>query len=128
MPEPIQTCPCGTGLNYAECCQPFHLRAALAPTAERLMRSRYSAFVVRDAPYLLATWHPSSRPAVLELEEDIEWLSLTILGRTHGGMFDDSGTVDYVARFRSEGVRGQQQENSAFVRQDRHWLYVGVAG
>ena len=62
------TCPCGSRRVYEECCEPFHLGAA-APTAEALMRSRYSAFALGLAPYLLRTWHPSTRPASLSLDE-----------------------------------------------------------
>ena len=58
-------CPCGTGLPYDDCCGPLHAGSTAAATAEQLMRSRYSAFAVGDAAYLLATWHPSTRPAAL---------------------------------------------------------------
>jgi len=91
------------------------------------MRSRYSAFVVGDIDYLLATWHPSGRPASLELDTDIRWLGLEIVGRTGGGMLEDRGTVDFRARYSVDGVRGEQAENSLFVRADRRWLYVGAA-
>lgn len=90
------------------------------------MRSRYSAFVLRDEKYLMRTWDRATRPSLLEFEEGLEWVSLVILGRTQGGLFDQRGTVDYVARYRSDGERGQQRENSAFVRVDRAWLYAGA--
>lgn len=122
-----ENCPCGSGLTYAECCRPFHVGAALAPTAERLMRSRYTAFVKRDAKYLMRTWDHLNRPSTLEFEDDLEWVGLTILGRTKGGLFDDVGTVEYVARYRSGGERGRQQENSAFIRSGKAWLYAGAA-
>ena len=63
-------CPCLSGEQYADCCGRFHAGEAEAPTAEQLMRSRYSAFVVLDAGYLLRTWHPETRPASLELDPD----------------------------------------------------------
>ena len=66
-------CPCGTGLPYDECCGPLHAGATPAATAEQLMRSRYSAFAVGDAAYLLATWHPSTRPPALELDPGVRW-------------------------------------------------------
>ena len=70
FPHPSSTdrCPCLSGEVFGACCGRFLSEAADAPTAEQLMRSRYSAFVVGDAAYLLATWHPSTRPAELELE------------------------------------------------------------
>ena len=66
----LARCPCLSGLQYGECCGPFHSGDAFAPTAERLMRSRYSAFAVGDADYLLATWHPTTRPAELALDPE----------------------------------------------------------
>ena len=65
-------CPCGLGDDYAACCGRLH-GGAPAATAEALMRSRYSAFAVGDADYLLRTWHPSSRPRELVLEPDLRW-------------------------------------------------------
>ncbi len=99
----------------------------MAQTAERLMRSRYSAFVTGDVDYLLATWHPVGRPAVLELDSGIRWLGLEIVGRTGGGMLEDRGTVDFRARYSVGGVRGVRAENSLFARENRTWLYVGAA-
>jgi SEC-C motif-containing protein len=123
--SPESRCPCGTGLTYGECCEPFHRVKALAPTAERAMRARYTAFVVRNAGYLLASWHPSSRPGSVAFDREIEWLRLGILGRTRGGMLDSDGTVEFRAFFRTNGVRDSQHENSRFVRENRAWLYVG---
>jgi SEC-C motif-containing protein len=119
-------CPCLSGLPYSDCCKPFHLGTEAAPTAERLMRSRYSAYAIGDAPYLLETWHPTTRPRTIELDRSIAWLSLTIIGRTGGGMLDTTGTVEFVARYRSDGQRGEQHENSSFVREDRRWFYVSA--
>ncbi|MCB0909908.1 MAG: SEC-C domain-containing protein, partial [Nocardioidaceae bacterium] len=63
-------CPCGTGDDYAACCGRFHQGAA-APTAERLMRSRYAAYAVGDAGYVFRTWHPRTRPEHIELDPDL---------------------------------------------------------
>jgi SEC-C motif domain protein len=117
-------CPCGTGLSYGECCEPFHRAIAQPPTAERMMRSRYTAYVIRDRGYLLATWHPSTRPASIVLEPNLEWVRLEIVGRTGGGMLDAEGTVDFRATYQADGVRQDQRENSRFVRADKTWLYV----
>jgi SEC-C motif-containing protein len=117
-------CPCGTGLTYGECCQPFLDATAQPPTAERMMRSRYTAYALRRPGYLLATWHPSTRPRSLILDPDVRWTSLEILGRTGGGMLEATGTVDFRASFRREGMRLQQRENSTFVRENKTWLYV----
>ncbi|HEY1529546.1 MAG TPA: YchJ family metal-binding protein [Galbitalea sp.] len=117
-------CPCGTGLRYGECCRPFLEADAQPPTAERMMRSRYTAYALRHPGYLLATWHPSTRPAKLTLDPGLTWISLDILGRTRGGMLDSVGTVDFRATYRSEGMRMYQQENSSFVRENKTWFYV----
>nr|WP_282600237.1 YchJ family metal-binding protein [Patulibacter sp. SYSU D01012] len=99
---------------------------ATAPTAERLMRSRYSAFAFGDRAYLLATWHPSTRPAALDLDDGLRWEGLDVLRTTAGGEDDRSGTVAFVARYRdAAGHEGEQREDSAFVREDGAWFYVG---
>src|SRR5579862_3926574 len=92
-------CPCGSGATYVACCGPLHRGSASAATAEQLMRSRYSAFAVGDADYLLATWHPTGRPASLELDPAIEWRRLRIRGLTDGTEHDEAGTVEFVAHY-----------------------------
>jgi SEC-C motif-containing protein len=116
--------PCGSGDTYGTCCGPLHRGEAVAPTAERLMRSRYTAFVLHDARYLLATWHPSTRPPRLHLDADVRWLRLLVLGHAAGGPFDEEGTVEFEAIFRTAEGRGVQHENSRFVREDGRWVYV----
>jgi SEC-C motif-containing protein len=100
-----------------------------APTAELLMRSRYSAFAVGDAAYLLATWHPSTRPRRLRLDPGDRWTRLEVLGGTGGGLFEQTGTVRFRAHHeRGNGDdRGIVEENSRFVREDGRWNYVGPA-
>lgn len=122
--DPDAPCPCLSGETYGGCCRPFHTGDASAPTAERLMRSRYSAFVVGDAAYLLRTWHPSTRPRSLELDPDVEWRRLEIAATSRGGMLDTQGTVEFRAHFRQGGKRGVQHERSRFVRKAGAWLYV----
>ncbi len=120
-------CPCLSGLTYAECCEPLHRGVSVAPTAEQLMRSRYSAFAVGDADYLLATWHPSTRPATLTLEPELRWYRLDILDRSAGGPLDAHGEVEFEAFWRSPDSRGSQRERSRFVRESGRWLYVAEA-
>jgi SEC-C motif-containing protein len=104
-----------------DCCAPYHAGLA-APDAECLMRSRYSAFVRGDVPYLLATWHASQRPAMLELEAGAKWLGLEI--RQHRMTGANSAEVEFVARFRVGGRAIRQHERSRFVREDGRWFYV----
>ena len=98
------------------------LAGQAAPDAERLMRSRYSAFVLGDVPYLLATWHASRRPASLTLEDGAKWLGLDI--RQHLLTGPDTAEVEFVARFRMGGRAVRQHERSRFVREDGRWSYV----
>ncbi|OAN40193.1 hypothetical protein A4X16_13325 [Microbacterium sp. H83] len=116
-------CPCGSGGTFGTCCAPL-LAGAPAPSAERLMRSRYTAFALRDAAYLLDSWHPSTRPASLELDGDLEWRRLLIVDRVAGGPFDREGVVEFEAFWRQGGERGSLRERSRFVRDDRRWQYV----
>lgn len=128
-------CPCGTGETYGNCCARFHSAFAesgilTAPTPEALMRSRFTAFAVGDTDYLSATWHASTRPADLELDNSLRWYRLDI-GDATGGVFDSTGTVRFAAFYRSlpsvpaeEKVKGVQRENSRFVKENGSWFYV----
>jgi len=117
-------CPCGTGLTYGECCGPLHSGERRAATAEQLMRSRYSAFAAGLPDYLLASWHPSTRPESVELEPDLVWRSLDVVGLAGGGPFDATGAVEFRAAWRQGAQRGVLHERSAFRREGGVWLYV----
>lgn len=94
------------------------------------MRSRYSAFALADADYLLRTWHPSTRPSSLDLASDgVEWLRLEVRATDAGGAEDDAGTVEFVAHYwiAATRERGQQHEISRFRRLRGQWFYVGPA-
>ena len=117
-------CPCLSGLTYAECCGRLHDGTATAQTAEQLMRSRFSAFAVSDAAYLLATWHPSTRPASLELDDEQCWYRLDILATREGGPFETTGVVEFEAFHRSPSGSGSQHEISRFSREDGRWFYL----
>ncbi len=126
-PMNVNPCPCGhthaKGQSFMldACCGPYHAGQA-APDAESLMRSRYSAFVLGDVPYLLGTWHSSQRPAELELEAGAKWLGLEI--KQHRNTGADTAEVEFVARFRVGGKAVRQHERSRFVREDGRWFYV----
>jgi SEC-C motif domain protein len=125
------TCPCGLPQPYDACCGRYHRGEGAPPTAELLMRSRYAAFAVGDAAYLLATWHPSTRPRRLRLDAGDCWTRLDVLGGTGGGLLHTEGTVEFRAhRRRGGGPDAQadvQHENSRFVREAGRWSYVGPA-
>jgi len=120
-------CPCGTGQSYDECCGPSHAGTVPASTAEKLMRSRYSAFAVGDADYLLRSWHSSTRPASVPLETGQRWTGLEIVATTGGGPLHAEGTVEFRAHYRHHKQRGVLHERSRFVREDGHWTYLDGA-
>jgi SEC-C motif-containing protein len=118
-------CPCG-GASLAACCGPFIAGDALPPTAEALMRSRYTAYTQRNEPYLRATWHPSTRPhdTIIDPDENLRWLGLEIksalrLRQRKAELTDhpDSDTVEFVARFKVGGRAHRLHETSRFLRE-----------
>lgn len=120
-----QPCPCESGKRYAECCGRWHAGPQFlqAPDAEALMRSRYSAFVLDRLDYLLATWHPDTRPTALEPNPaDLKWLGLTI--KRAQAQDADHATVEFVARSRQAGRAHRMHELSRFVREQGQWFYV----
>lgn len=130
---PSAACPCGRlqgsgpkakPLAYADCCGRFidHWDAQPAPDAEYLMRSRYTAFVRERADYLLATWHPSHRPASLDFDAAAQWLGLEVRG--HWVKDVDHAEVEFVARHRLGGRAVRLHERSRFVREGGRWYYV----
>ena len=117
-------CPCLSGLPYDVCCGRLHAGSAVAQTAEQLMRSRYSAFVVGDVPYLLRTWHPATRPGSIELDPDQRWTGLAVLATEAGGPEDAKGVVEFRASYAVRGEPGALHEISRFFRVDGAWVYV----
>lgn len=117
-----ERCPCG-GDTYGGCCAPV-LRGAPAETAEALMRSRYTAFVLRDERHLQATWHPRTRPRRLELDEALVWTRLDVVDTEKGRAGDDCGEVEFRAHWRRGRERGILHERSRFERMRDRWWYV----
>ena len=120
-------CPCGSGHAYPACCGRFIDQGLLPQTAEQLMRSRYTAFTQFNDPYLLASWHASTRPESLDFDAKaaVKWLGLRIDKVESGGVADDRGVVCFVARWRAGSGQAQRlQECSRFVREQGRWFYV----
>ena len=119
-------CPCGLGPAYIQCCGRFIAGAVAAPTAEALMRSRYTAYAREDAAYLLATWHSSTRPPVLDFEAPApRWLGLDVRSHVQGDA--SHASVEFVARYRLAGRAHRLHERSRFVLDAGRWYYVDGA-
>ena len=115
-------CPCGSTRPYTECCGPWHAGAP-APDAQSLMRSRYSAYVLCNEQYLLATWHPSTRPGSIPFSKNQKWLGLNVVDASVTG--GASAEVEFIARSRvSNAAAVRQHERSRFVREGERWFYV----
>lgn len=130
----MSDCPCRSGKPLDTCCGPFLSGAALPPTAEALMRSRYSAFATGNIDYLHDTLLPEtrddfSREEIEAWSANSEWTGLEIRGTEAGGEDDDEGVVEFVARFTVKGKAQGHHETSSFVRRDGRWFYLeGVLG
>ena len=115
----MNPCPCGKG-EYASCCGRYH-EGLPTPDAQSLMRSRYSAYVMELEPYLLATWHPDTRPERLDFDGRAKWLGLEIKRFEEE---NDRAVVEFVARYRIAGRAQRLHEISRFVLEGKCWLYV----
>lgn len=130
-PVPKQPCPCGRrgpggkALSFNQCCDRYldHADDTPAPDAETLMRSRYTAHVLCNERYVLATWHASTRPRDdVELEADTKWLGLEV--REHRVVDATHAEVEFVARYRVAGRGVRLHERSRFVCEAGRWYYV----
>ena len=123
----MPTCPCGSARDMSDCCGRY-LAGTPAPTAEALMRSRYTAYAIGVLVYIAAT---CAGPAALALDRaeaeaaqiGTEWLGLEIIKTTRGRETDSEGTVKFVFRYRHNGVEAAQQDLSKFRRVDGLWRY-----
>lgn len=88
------------------------------------MRARYTAFTLAHASYLLASWHPDTRPPEIVFDESQRWLGLKILAREQGARLDATGTVEFVARYKIDGRAHRLHEISRFGRVAGYWVYI----
>jgi SEC-C motif-containing protein len=125
--DAAQPCPCGSGDSFGGCCGPV-LAGGDAPTAERLMRSRYTAFCVGDAGYLARSWHPRTRPADIDIDPQLRWTGLEIVDAAAGGDGDATGVVEFRAAWvqgsGANAVSGELRERSRFARLRGRWHYL----
>ena len=117
-----EPCPCASSRPYGQCCGVWHAGTP-APDAQSLMRSRYSAFVLCNEPYLLATWHPDRRPRSIPFNPNQKWLGLRIVEARLTG--EGTAEVEFIARSRgSNAAAVRHHEHSRFVREAGSWFYV----
>ncbi len=121
----VSPCLCGSMKLMDECCLPFLSGIIQPETALNLMRSRYTAYCLRDGQYLQRTWHVSTRPAKLDFQgDDTEWVRLDIVGQELGENSDTLGRVEFVALYRQGGQLKRLHESSRFVKEEGEWFYV----
>ncbi|MDX2093471.1 MAG: YchJ family metal-binding protein [Kofleriaceae bacterium] len=121
-------CACGSGVPEAVCCARW-IATGAAPTAQALMRSRYTAYVRGEVAYLVATQDESTRAnvdvaAVEQWSRETEWRGLEILEVVRGEEDDDEGIVEFIARGVTRGRPFAQRERSRFRRVDGRWYYI----
>lgn len=121
--NPHHACPCESGQSYQNCCQPYIDKIEDAPTAEKLMRSRYTAFTQLNEDYLRYSWHPETCPANLHLDNSTQWLGLRIKNTEQGGKKCEHGKVEFVARYKINDKAFRLHEVSQFLRYGNRWVY-----
>ncbi|WP_179556854.1 YchJ family metal-binding protein [Pseudoclavibacter sp. JAI123] len=122
-PPAADVCPCGSRLTYESCCGAFHAGRP-APTAEALMRSRYSAFALGLPGYLAETWAEATRPDEIDLDDGTVWRRLQIVDTLDGGPEDESGVVEFRAAYRDPDGAGLLHERARFIRDEGRWVYL----
>ncbi len=125
-------CYCGQEKTYANCCEIIHKNREKALTAEQLMRSRYSAFVLANGDYLMQSHHKSTRPlkekkALVKWAKSVNWIKLDIQDTTQGQQHQNAGTVTFNAYFFENGKVDCIHEKSAFIKEDNLWYYLGLS-
>ncbi len=119
------TCPCGSGIALDDCCGKWH-QGQPAPSAERLMRSRYSAYTLGLIDYLVATTLPAQQ-AALDRDSMRAWsLGSTWLGLEVEGseLIDTHAFVTFTARWHDSDGEHRHRERSAFVQQAGRWYFI----
>ncbi|WP_022660348.1 YchJ family protein [Paucidesulfovibrio longus] len=125
----MSNCACGSGKALAECCGPYIEGAADAPTAEALMRSRYTAYATGKLEYLRDTLLPEEREqfdidSARKWSESAQWDGLEIVATEDGGESDEAGKVDFIARYTQSGMRQAHRELGTFRKLEGKWIYV----
>lgn len=124
------TCPCGSNSGYTACCKLAHDNIHSVQSAEALMRSRYTAFVLAKGDYLQKSQHSSTRPNKREVSDivqwakSVQWATLDVIQCIAGLVNDSEGQVAFKAYYMEQGKPSVIQENSRFVKENEHWVYL----
>jgi SEC-C motif-containing protein len=124
----MNSCPCGSGRSYAECCEPYITGAQLPLTAEALMRSRYSAYSEHAINYIVETCAKDNENKIdlkqtKEWSEKSTWLGLKVLSVEKGAASDTEGSVEFEAIYERDGLKDVHHEKARFKKQDGKWFY-----
>lgn len=130
---PKDPCPCTSKKTYAECCQPLLEGKQKAKTAEDLLRSRYSAFVVGNIDYIINTHHPKTRGEIDRKEVETwsrssKWEGLEVLQKEAGEAKDQTGTIVFHAKYVAEGKNQDHYEKSFFEKEKGEWMFLDAQG
>lgn len=118
-------CLCGSELNYQDCCHLYHKGIKTPSTAEKLMRSRFTAYAMQKNDYLIETWAISKRPKQINFEkEEAQWQRLEIIKTKKGQLNDSRGIVEFKAYFLSKGTPSVMNEISRFTKTGGRWFYL----
>ena len=124
----MSICPCGSGRPFGDCCAPYIQGKSLPPTAEALMRSRYTAFARQEMPYLASTLHPSQRhdydeAGATRWARESDWEGLEIIEVSQDPANANRGSVEFRASYRMNGVKHVHHELAEFRRTDGVWYF-----
>ena len=124
----MDLCPCGSQKSYADCCQPLIQKEKQAESAEQLLRARYTAHVNKEVDYIWETTHPAQRGGfdrnqVAEWSKNSEWLGLEIISTEAGQSTDETGYVEFVARYREKSKTLEHKEIAEFRKIDDNWFF-----
>lgn len=127
----LKPCPCGSGINFENCCQPHLLGLEKPTTAEKLLRSRYTAFVAGELDYIYDTHHPEKKEdidkeAIESWSKESSWHELEILNSEKGQEDDDEGNIEFIAKYTQEGKTYSHRETSIFKKVDDTWYFYDV--
>ena len=125
----MKNCPCGSGREYSACCDLYISGKEKAPTAEALMRSRYSAYAEHKIDYIISTCEDSGKnnidyKSTKDWSEQSKWLGLKILSVENGGVNDTEGTIEFEATYEKDGLKDVHHETAEFKKEKDQWLYV----